>query len=166
MNTKRIKILFWSVFLLITVVAFANSFLNFKFGLEAIGKIEEQRREHNNFFFKESAIYHNKLSYFFFRVGDIYLYYLSPSVFFSFNTPLIISLISLTVFYYGLFTLLQISSRKLILFLTILNPILPAFLLLEPSLLIFFILQSPILIFSFIKITKKLYGTIFKEKLF
>lgn len=147
--------LFISVFSITILVLSFSSFRVYKFGTDAIYKIEEQRREHINFLFKESAIYHNKLFYFVNKTIAIYLQYLSPSAIFSVNVfP--VSIINFIIFCYGIFAILASKKtyKNALLYWLLVAPLLPASMSLEPSLFSLYLFQIPVFSFIIISILK------------
>lgn len=154
---KRFYLLFIAViFGFLILFLFFSSFRSYSFGIDAVYKIEEQRREHINFLFGESAIYHNKLFYFINKAIDIYLQHLSPSTIFSINIfPF--SIIIFLAFYYGIFLILRSKSKykNALLYWLLLAPLLLTSISQKPSFLSLYLLQAPILGFLIIYILIK-----------
>lgn len=156
MNKKSYLCCLIITFAFITLITAFYSFKNYSFGIDAVYKIEEQRREHVNFLFKESALYHNKLFYFVNKTIDIYLQYLSPSAIFSVNVfP--VSIINFIIFCYGIFIILvsKKTYKNALLYLLLVTPLLPASMLLKPSLLSLYLFQAPVFVFLIINIINK-----------
>lgn len=148
MNNKTLSYFFIITVILISVVLFSYSFAHLQFNLDAIYKINEQRGEHVNFFFKESYVFHNKFSYFINIITTIYLEYLSPStIFLIYHFP--VSIIISITFYYGVFAILKSRNayRIILLYWMIITPLFLALLLQKPYLLSMIIFQLPIFIF-------------------
>lgn len=113
---------------LLWLILFLAALKNFQFSNDAIWKIEQQRREHAYIFPSLSKFIHNKGTYFGYSIFENYLSYYSPSSLFCCNQPLILELITLVMFYGGIFILLKISTKlaKIVLFWILFYPLFTA----------------------------------------
>lgn len=155
MNKKSYLLFSIATFGLMILVLSFYSFRSYNFGIDAIYKIEEQRREHINFLFRESEIFHNKFFYFVNKITYVYLQYLSPSTIFSVNVfP--VSIINFIIFCYGIFVILVSKNtyKNALLYWFLVAPLLPASMLLEPSLFSLYLFQAPVFSFLIINILK------------
>lgn len=131
--------------ILLWLILFLYAFKNYRFNSDAIWKIEEQRREHVYTLPSMAKFIHNKGIYFTLAVFENYLYFLSPSVFFYCNLPLLLGVFACVIFYSGIFVMLKSSSKlaKMVLLWTLLYPAFIALLLLGPSPLLLLPLLIP-----------------------
>lgn len=117
---------------------------NYQFSIDAIGKIEEQRREHVYYLSSISRVLHNKGVYLSYQILENYLSYFTPATFFC-CFHILVALPILFTFYWGFFILLNTNSSigKKILLWVLIYPIFPALTLKAPTLLLLLPLIIP-----------------------
>ena len=89
------------IFIILFVFVLFQYFKSFHFNQDMIWRIDEKRREHLFFLFKESRLIHNKFLFFIDIIIGIYLQYLSPLTLFSQTSSFVINLLLLGLFFNG-----------------------------------------------------------------